>query len=140
MKFLKDNEKTRSVIVDFLKERNRTVKAIRFHEDAVFVTARDNELLGVLKKYVSVPNVSEDAKRTVCLVEYLSTKYDGYSALDQMFLVDDFEFVSFLDIEEDGACDFSKDWRKTMYETLKEGADDYLCEAEDFVNQTERNK
>ena len=140
MKFLKDNEKTRSVITDFLKERKRSVKAIRFHEDAVFVTARDDEMVDLLQEYVSAPGVSQSAKRTVLMVEYLSNKFDSYSAMDQMFLIDDFTCVSFLDPMEDTSCDFSKDWRKTMYENLKEGADDYLCEAEDFVTEKERNK
>ena len=139
MKFLKDNEKTRSVIIDFLKERNRTVRAIRFQEDCVFVTARDDEMVDLLQEYVSAPGVSQTAKRTVCLVEYLSNKFDSYSAFDQMFLIDDFTCVSFLDPMEDTSCDFSKDWRKTMYETLKEGADDYMCEAEDYVRENKGN-
>ena len=139
MKFLKDNEKTRSVIIDFLKERNRTVRAIRFHEDCVFVTARDDEMMDLFKEYVSAPGVSQTAKRTVLLVDYLSSKFDSYSAMDQTFLVDDFEFKSFLDLQDGASCDFSKDWRYTMYKSLSEGADDYLCEAEDFVRETEKD-
>ena len=140
MRFLKDNEKTRSVIIDFLKEKNRTVRAIRFQEDCAFVTARDDEMMDLFKKYVSAPGVSQEAKRTVLLVDYLSSKFDSYSAMDQMFLVNDFECVSFLDLDEKSSCDFSKDWRYTMYKSLSEGADDYLCEAEDFVNEIEKNK
>lgn len=140
MKFLKDTEKNRSVIIDFFKERKRSVKNIVFHEDAAFVVTKDTEMAEIFDKFIAAPSASPQAKRTVVLMEYLSSKMNGYSSFDQMFLVNDFECYSFLDLEKEHACDFTQDWVKTMYETLKEGADDYLCEAEDYFREREDNK
>lgn len=140
MKFLKDNEKNRSVIVNFFKEKRRTVKSIVFQEDAAVVVAKDDEMTEIFDKFISSPTGSPQTKRTIVLMEYLSSKMNGYGAFDQMFLVNDFECYSFLDLVEEHACDFTKDWVKSMHSTLKEGADDYLCEAEDYFRANSEEK
>lgn len=139
MKFLKDNQKTRSVIVDFFKEKKRTVKNIVFQKDAAVVTTKDDEMTDIFESYLASPSGSPKAKRMVSYM-YIFSCQSGYAPFDQMFMVNDFECYSLLDLTPEQACNFTTDWLKTMYSNLKEGADDYLCEAEDYFCKNSEEK
>ncbi len=130
MKYLQENEQSKNLISNFLQENTYMPTKIRFDEDSVFVAAAENDSF-IDSMFASMMSIGY---RSVGLLSsFMTSSYNEYIK-DRLFIVNDFEFYSVFDIDEQ--VSFTAEWREYMAINLpEEQQEDYKKDLETYTKQ-----
>ena len=130
MKYLQDDEQTKNLISNFLKDNTYMPTKIRFEEDNFFVAAAENDSF-IDSLFASM--MSLKSRSVGLFASFATSSYNEYIK-DRLFTVNDFEFYSVFDIDEQ--VKFTGEWREYLAKNLpEEQQKEYIKDLETFTKQ-----